>query len=416
MLGQQSGWLRRCQLLEHDRFEELASLDAIGELSRDEHEEFLRHKETCPKCREIVAETSSVGAAAFLAGAANNEDPAEQMARHRRLRDNIARRLPVAVPAPFISRYKRLMAAGIAAAFILGAGVGGAVGLRKGHGAAVTKSSGEVSPTATVQVLGPSVSESTEALRLRTVLAGLRKDSERAREEVRALQDRLVKSDQHTSELETKLNEVEQQSRKQAQEVSQARNDLSTATMELTQAKDAVNASQATIQSLQYKLADRETRLTEVSASVEREREMLSAGREIRDIMGARDLHIVDVIDRDGKGRAKKAFGRAFYTQGKSLIFYAFDLPAKNTAGGKFVYAAWGSNSNNLNNKAAHSLGIFYNDDQTQHRWAMKFDDPKLLEEIDTVFVTLEPAGRPFAKPTGKPILEAYFGTPPNHP
>jgi len=96
-------------------------------------------------------------------------------------------------------------------------------------------------------------------------------------------------------------------------------------------------------------------------------------------------------------------------------IFYAFDPPAKNTADGKAVYAAWGSNSNNLN-KAAHSLGIFYNDDQTQHRWAMKLADPKLLDETDTVFVTLEPAGRPFATPTGKPLLESYFGTPPNHP
>jgi hypothetical protein len=184
----------------------------------------------------------------------------------------------------------------------------------------------------------------------------------------------------------------------------------------LSQAKDSLSASQSKIDSLQFALADRDVRLTEVSASVEREREMLSQGREVRDIMGARDLHIVDVIDRDGKGRARKAFGRAFYTQGKSLIFYAFDLPAKNTADGKFVYAAWGSNSNNLNSKMAHSLGIFYNDDQTQHRWAMKFDDPKLLEEIDTVFVTLEPADRSFTTPTGKPILEAYFGTPPNHP
>ena len=53
---------------EHDRFEELASLAAIGELSHDEQEEFLRHKETCPECREILAETSSVATAAFLAG------------------------------------------------------------------------------------------------------------------------------------------------------------------------------------------------------------------------------------------------------------------------------------------------------------------------------------------------------------
>jgi len=403
-------------LSEHDRFEELASLAAIGELSREEHEEFLRHQETCPKCREIVAETSSIATTAFLAGSPRNEDHGERAERHRRLRDNIARCLPVAVPAPFLRRYRRLVAAGIAAAFVVGAGVGGAVGLRKGRGAIVTKSPTGVSLAATVQVSEPSIPEPAEASRLRAALAELRNETDRAREEVRALQDKLAKSDQHAAELETKLTEVEQQSNKQAQEVIQARNDLSAATRELTQAKDLVNTSQTTIQSLQYKLADREARLTEVTASVDRERELLSAGREVRDIMGARDLHIVDVIDRDGKGRARKAFGRAFYTQGKSLIFYAFDLPTKNTADGKFVYAAWGTNSNNLNSKTARSLGIFYNDDQTQHRWAMKFDDPKLLEEIDTVFVTLEPAGRPFATPTGKPLLEAYFGTPPNHP
>lgn len=401
---------------EHDRFEELASLAAIGELSYEEHEEFLRHKETCPQCREILAETSSVATAAFLSGSPKNEGRAEVLERHRRLRESIARRLPVAVPVPLLSRHKRLIAAGIAAAFVLGAGVGGAVGLRKGRAAPVVKSATEVPLAAAVQVPGPSIPEPGEASRLHAALAELRNETDRAREEVRAMQARLAKSDEHAAELETKLNEVEQQSNKQAQEVVQARNDLNAATVELTQAKDSVNTSQATIQSLQYKLADREARLTEVSASVERTREMLVAGREVRDIMGARDLHIVDVIDRDGKGRPRKAFGRAFYTQGKSLIFYAFDLPTKNTADGKFVYAAWGSNSNKLTSKSAHSLGIFYNDDLTQHRWAMKFDDPKLLEEIDTVFVTLEPAGHSFTTPTGKPILEAYFGTPPNHP
>ena len=143
---------------------------------------------------------------------------------------------------------------------------------------------------------------------------------------------------------------------------------------------------------------------------------MLSADREIRDIMTARDLHMVDVVDTDGKGHVKKAFGRAFYTQGKSLIFYAYDLPANKVADGKFVFAAWGSNSNKLSEKKPLRLGIFYSDDQNQHRWVMKFEDPKVLQEIDTVFVTLEPEGRPFTSPSGKPILDAYFGTPPNHP
>ena len=400
---------------EHDRFEELASLAAIGELSPEEHEEFLRHKDTCPQCREIIAETKSFATAAFLAGSPNNQNAALEVERHRRLREGIAQRLPAVVPVSFAERNRHLAAAGIAAAFLLGAGIGTAVG----YGALpsrIIKTPLPVERPAEVQVPKTPVLVHDEALRWQTVVADLQKRMEETRGDNFALRDKLALSDRHTTELETRLNEVEKQANTQGQEVIQARNELTAARSELSQAKQSISASQSKIESLQYALSDREARLTEVSASLEREREMLSAGREIRDIMGARELHIVDVIDRDGKGRARKAFGRAFYTQGKSLIFYAFDLPTKNTADGKFVYAAWGSNSNNLNNKTAHSLGIFYNDDQTQHRWAMKFDDPKLLEEIDTVFVTLEPAGRPFARPTGKPLLEAYFGTPPNHP
>jgi hypothetical protein len=402
-------------VLEHDRFEELASLAAIGELSPEEREEFLRHEKTCAQCREVVAETSSLASTAFLAGAPKEEDAAVEGERHRRLRDGIARNLPAVVPVSLIQRYKHLAAAGVAAAFLLGAGVGAAVGLRRVPSVSVVKTPVAVASSAKTETPNSATGED-ESARLQTAIAELQKRVEQTSGENQALRDKLNLSDQHTTELETRLSEVEKQSNAQAQEVMQAHNDLSAARGELSQTRDSLSASQGRIESLQFALADKDARLTEVSASVDRERQMLSQGREIRDIMGARDLHIVDVIDRDGKGRARKAFGRAFYTQGKSLIFYAFDLPVKNTADGKFVYAAWGSNSNNLNSKVAHSLGIFYNDDQAQHRWAMKFDDPKLLDEIDTVFVTLEPADKPFATPTGKAILEAYFGTPPNHP
>jgi hypothetical protein len=403
-------------VLEHDRFEEFASLAAIGELSPEEHEEFLRHQKTCVRCREVVAETSSLAAATFLAGAPTEQDAALEGERHRRLREGVSRNLPAVVPVSFVERYKHRVAAGVAAAFLFGAGVGAAVGLRRAPSVRAPKTLVEVAGSAKAETPKTSSIGQDQDARLQTLVAELQRRVEETRGEDRALRDQLTLSVQHTTELETRLSEVEKQSNAQAQEVIQAHTDLSAARSELSEAKNSISASQTRIDSLQYALADKDARLTEVSASVDRERQMLSQGREIRDIMGARDLHIVDVIDRDGNGRARKAFGRAFYTQGKSLIFYAFDLPAKNTADGKFVYAAWGSNSNNLNSKVAHSLGIFYNDDQTQHRWAMKFDDPKLLEEIDTVFVTLEPADRSFTTPTGKPILEAYFGTPPNHP
>ena len=403
-------------MLEHDRFEEFASLDALGELSPEEHEEFVNHKRTCPQCRELVAETSSLAATAFLAGAPKDEDATLDGERHRRLREGIARNLPAVVPVSFVERHKYRVAAGVAAAFLLGAGVGGALGLHRARLVRVAKTPGEVAASAQGETPKVSSIGQDESIHLQTVVAELQKRVDETSGENRALRDKLTASTEQITELESTLTEVEKQLDAQGQEVVQANNDLSAARNELAQAKESISASQTRIDSLQYALSDKDARLTEASASLEREREMLSQGREIRDIMGARDLHIVDVIDRDGKGRARKAFGRAFYTQGKSLIFYAFDLPTKNTADGKFVYAAWGSNSNDLNGKAAHSLGIFYSDDKTQHRWAMKFDDPKLLDEIDTVFVTLEPADKPFATPTGKPLLEAYFGTPPNHP
>lgn len=402
-------------MLEHDRFEKLASLAAIGELSPEEHIEFLRHKKDCPQCREIVAETGSLATAVFLAGSSNDEDPALKVERHRRLREGIAQCLPAVVPVSFVQRYKRLVAGGIAAAFLLGAGVGTAIGYRA-LPARIVKTSVAVERPIEAQPANASVPAQVETSHLRTVIVDLQKRLEEARGDNLALRDKLAQSNQQVVEVGARLADVETKANAQEQEVIQARNELGASQSELLRVKESISESQRKIGSLQYTLADREARLTEVSALVEREREMLSAGREVRDIMGARDLHIVDVVDRDGNGRARKAFGRAFYTEGKSLIFYAFDLPAKNTADGKFVYAAWGSNSNNLNGKAAHSLGIFFNDDKTQHRWAMKFDDPKLLEEIDTVFVTLEPADRSFTTPTGKPILEAYFGTPPNHP
>jgi hypothetical protein len=404
-------------LSEHDRFEEFASLAALGELSAEEHEEFLRHKKTCLTCREIVAKTKSLATAAFLAGSPRAEDPTPERERHRRLRNNIARSLPTVAPAPHTRRYKRLVAAAIAAAFLVGVGVGTAgVRLRTPGRAFIPTSSPQGAGTASVVPPKGDPPAQSEVVHLQAIIADLQKRIAEDQGDGHSLQAKLAMYDQHATELQTRLDEVNKQSAQQAQELAQARNELATTRDQLTLARESAYTSEAKITSLEYKLADREARLSEATASVEREREMLSAGREVRDIMGARDLHIVDVVDRDGKGRSRKAFGRAFYTQGKSLIFYAFDLPTKSTADGRFVFAAWGSNSNNLNGKATHSLGIFYNDDQAQHRWAMKFDDPKILDEIDTVFVTLEPAGKPFSAPTGKALLEAYFGTPPNHP
>jgi hypothetical protein len=158
---------------------------------------------------------------------------------------------------------------------------------------------------------------------------------------------------------------------------------------------------------------DLSRQLNAQTVSLDREKELLNAGRDVTDLMGARSLHVVDVYDGDGTGKNKKSFGRVFYTEGKSLIFYAFDLDERKVVNAKYSYKAWGERQ--ANPSSVKSLGILYADDKAQKRWVLKVNDPEQLAEIDSVFVTLEPhddAGQPH----GKKLLFAFLGSSANHP
>jgi hypothetical protein len=119
------------------------------------------------------------------------------------------------------------------------------------------------------------------------------------------------------------------------------------------------------------------------------------------------------VYDVDARGKRRKSFGRVFFTEGKSLIFYAFDLSTAKAASGERSYQAWGYQQ--AARKTTQSLGILYLDDQSQNRWVLKFDNPAVLAEIDAVFITVEPPGGS-QKPTGQKLLYAYLGGGVNHP
>ena len=130
--------------------------------------------------------------------------------------------------------------------------------------------------------------------------------------------------------------------------------------------------------------------------------------------MGARNLHIIDVRDADGKGKNRKSFGRIFYTEGKSLIFYAFDLDEKKLENAKYSFEAWGERLGQA--APVRSLGMLYMDDKAQKRWVLKVDDPEQLAEIDSVFVTIESPGGDNQKPRGQKVLYAFLGGNANHP
>ena len=177
--------------------------------------------------------------------------------------------------------------------------------------------------------------------------------------ELQALREQNDEAIGSREQLEKKLKEAEQ---------------VATAVKDVLQgirqerSKDAVTiaAQDLEMQKLSEKLAEQ----TEI---LERERTLLAAGRDIHDLMGARNLHIADVFDVDSKGKDQKAFGRIFYTEEKSLIFYAFDLGDRNTAKRNASFQVWGTRGPAQN--PTRSLGIFYVDDQKQNRWVLKFED-----------------------------------------
>ena len=68
----------------------------------------------------------------------------------------------------------------------------------------------------------------------------------------------------------------------------------------------------------------------------------LSSDRDIRELMGARNLYIADVFDVDSSSRTRKPFGRVFYTRGKSLIFYAYDLDRRPAVRDASAFQVWG--------------------------------------------------------------------------
>jgi hypothetical protein len=187
--------------------------------------------------------------------------------------------------------------------------------------------------------------------------------------------------------------------------VTELRNELETSRASQTQSEARLAIQQDRIRELSEKL-DAQTMI------VERERRLLAAGKEIRDLMGARNLHIIDVFDVDGNGATRGRFGRVFYTEGKSLIFYAFELGTERMSA-YHSFQAWGWRE--PARQTVQSLGIFNADDTSQSRWVLKFDDPAVLAQIDSVFVTVEPAGGS-RRPTGEKLLSAYLNGQANHP
>lgn len=172
-----------------------------------------------------------------------------------------------------------------------------------------------------------------------------------------------------------------------------------------------VSELESKVRELRANIEEKDAALSEKDRILALDKDFLAHDRDIRDMVGARNLYIADIVDTTENGRTAKQFGRIFYSEGRFLELYGFDLDSQVGHKQNASFQVWGRGSDR---PTPVSLGLFYQDD-THKRWVLRCNDPKSLARLDMVFITVEPPGGS-SKPTGKPLLRAYLQIQPNHP
>lgn len=422
----------------HERFKELSALAGSGTLTPREWCELKFHLDSCEECREISLQYRILATQGIPTIAAAYAERPEQgnwderaslkklLARVRAEQQPVIERDEhVRIAAqPYVLR--RIIAnsfarAALAASLMITVGFGAyRLGVRT-QGAA---SPAPVSADDPLQKLAAEKKSADELLAAQAQkLAQLQEQSSREERELTKLRLALRALGDHSDELMA----ANTQSGRKFQEISQQRDTLNTQLQDANQANQKVRAELASLQAererVLLKTTTLEAKIGELTAiNRDQERRLkdtehyLASDRDIRELMGARKLYIADVFDVDSGSRTRKPFGRVFYTQGKSLIFYAFDLDHQRGVVNANTFQVWGQKETAQGEQALPlNLGILYMDNESNRRWVMRFDDPKRLAEIDAVFVTVEPRGGS-QKPTTKPFLYALLRNDANHP
>lgn len=430
----------------HDEFLELCAVSTTGELTQDEQNKLREHLATCFECRETLKEfeaAAHIGAPLLSSELTAINPPGRTAAAAS---TPIVEALPSSTPttenSPSVSNLardkKEPIPAGrngvrraqlnwayvwmpLAAAILLTAALGiysYQAGMR--HASQVIDTT-SVRADGKLDALERQLSDASHD---REVLKSQLAEQDQT---IRDLRRRITTESaalNNTKNAQANLDHSLQDALSQKQQMAQQQSST-------TQSLDAAQASLRTMQaqldsmqqqrdqdglldaSLEAQIKDLNVQLRQSEQTIGKQQDLLADDRDIRDLMGARDLYIAEVYDVARDGATRKPYGRVFYTKGKSLIFYAYDLGQQPGVKNASSFQAWGQSG--PDRQQVLNLGIFYQDSTAKKRWVLKFDDPRALEEINAVFVTVEPHGGSH-KPSGKRLLFASLRIEPNHP
>jgi len=430
----------------HDEFLELCAVSTSGDLTEAEKTKLQEHVADCPECRQALKEfqvAAEISAPLFAAEASGEIPPKIETwsvdAAEAKLRERLAREtkeastgsaratagsvseFPERNGKPRLSEHWNIVWLPFAAAILLAATLGiyaYRAGIRRGAENAPVPQTVIEQPTAPLPQQLSDAAHDREVLLAQMaerdkMIANLRRQVEDQSGEITKLKDAQTALQ---STLGARNDEKQQLAANEAavtQKLDGAQASLQKTQKELDTLEAQRSRDDSGSKALQAKVGDLTQLLRERDSTIDQQQELLSHDRDIRELMGARDLYIAEVFDVAKDGATKKSYGRVFFTKGKSLIFYAYDLDRQPGLKNASTFQAWGQHG--ADRAQALNLGVFYEDNVSKKRWVLKFDDPQKLAQIDAVFVTVEPDGGSH-KPSGKPFLFAYLKVNPNHP
>lgn len=383
----------------HEKFEELCTLAAGGFLSVAEQRELTEHLHDCESCLAFYEDMQE------LHGSLQTD--AEAIFAARPSADNAPIVLTPQRPAqPWMQ---------MAAALLIGAGLATAATLWLHRPApAVAVQAPAQQPVAT-----PAAAQLAEASNRPASAPSAALTS--AREHIAQLEAQLA-AIKHSTAKAVASPQPDQTAQDQTAQLNALKQQEAFLTAALNNEQQKINALNAQVTALQQahqvdteQIQSRENRLRLLNTELEAPQPARSGNEKspsaLAELMGQRNLHVIDVYDENSHGQRNAPFGRVFFGENSSLVFYAFDLPVKESAG-QLAIVAWGQTEGS--ERTPIRLGDFNRNDSNGSRWLLSVKDPNQLKRIDAVFVTIEhKAGK---KPSGPPLLYAYLRQAPNHP
>jgi hypothetical protein len=405
-------------MLTHKHYQDLCTVAASGAASDSEFEDLVDHLQDCVECRALFRDCIKV-VADVLPEIASSYRPTETTpAAHHGSRSQTYRSVNTTMPhtkagsrirmlrnQPWKPIPLTILTALIAFVFF------GFLLLTVYRRAPTVRSVEQGKPAETV-ANRPATESQPGPAKPADQVRQLIEELQNARKRIAEVEPK-IKIDEHALEAIGE-EKIELQTRLTADDMTIAdlREDLRERQVRLGELEQRLAEQETQLRAKEGELNTMSTRLSTTAAQLNHQRELSAAFDQLQMLLAARNLHFTDVHDDDPSGNGP--FGRVLYAKGQSLMMYAYSLSNASQRADAITYYVWGKKGGS--GQAIRSLGVLRNDDVHQGRWHLTLDDPTVLSQIDSIFVTAESGKTAKGKPTGQPILAANLSGSANHP